>query len=333
MKIVIATGIYPPEIGGPAYYAKNLAEAFVAKGERVDVVTFGALKKLPTGVRHLAYLFRLVPHMFGADVVLALDTFSAAIPAVLLARIMRIPVVIRTGGDFLWEQYIERTGDMVILPEFYANHQPFTCYERTVFVLTRWIVRYATVVFSTAFQRDIWLRAYCIAPERAPIIENAIAGSCAPLPPEKKNFLWYVRGIRFKNEALLREAFARAKRRVPEIVLETGTLPQEELIEKIRRAYAVILPSISDISPNYILDAIRCGKPFIMTKFSGLADRYGKFGLLCDPRSADDIAEKIIQLCDPDTYEKLSRRIAAEPIERTYAQVADDFLTLFRTHK
>ncbi len=329
MKIVIATGIYPPEIGGPAYYAKNLADALAAQGERVEVVTFGALKKLPTGVRHLAFFLRLIPHLIGADAVLALDTFSAAIPAVALARVLRIPAVIRTGGDFLWEQYIERTGDMVILPEFYANHRPFTGYERAVYALTRWAVRRATVVFSSAFQRDVWLSAYGIAPEQAPIIENAIAESFAPLPPEKRNFLWYVRGIRFKNEPVLREAFGKAKARVPDIELETGNLPQAELIEKIRRSYAVILPSISDISPNYILDAIRCGKPFILTKFSGLAERYGDLGLLCDPRSADDVADRIVELCDENVYARLSERIKAHPIERTYAQVAQDFLALF----
>lgn len=333
MKIVIATGIYPPEIGGPAYYAMNLAEALRAKGETVDVVTFGALKRLPTGVRHIAYFCRLIPHMIGADVVVALDTFSAAIPAIALSRLFRVPVVIRTGGDFLWEQYIERTGDMVILPEFYAKHQPFTAYERLVFALTRWAVRHALVIFSSAFQRDVWLPAYGIPAGDAPIIENAIAGSFTALPAEKKNFLWYVRGIRFKNEPVLRAAFAKAKERVPEIELETGTLPQNELIEKIRRSYAVILPSISDISPNYILDAIRCGKPFIMTKFSGLAERYGDLGLLCDPRSADDVAAKIVELCDEKVYAEHSRRIAAYPIERTYAQVADDFLALFRSRK
>ena len=30
MKIVVATGIYPPEVGGPSYYAQGLAEALRA---------------------------------------------------------------------------------------------------------------------------------------------------------------------------------------------------------------------------------------------------------------------------------------------------------------
>src|SRR3989344_7957398 len=99
MKIVIATGIYPPEVGGPSYYAQGLAEALRAAGHDAPVVTYGLLKVLPTGIRHLAYMFRLTPHLFGADAVVALDTFSVALPVVILAQFFRVPVVVRTGGD------------------------------------------------------------------------------------------------------------------------------------------------------------------------------------------------------------------------------------------
>lgn len=331
MKIVIATGIYPPEPGGPAYYAKHLAEALREKGHEVPVVTFGALKRLPTGLRHLAYLVRLVPHLWRADVVLALDTFSVALPAVLAAPLFRVPVVIRTGGDFLWEQYIERTGDMLPLPDFYQKHRVFTSKEHLIYVCTRFVVARATMVFSTAFQRDIWVPAYGISRERTHLIENAIAGSFAPVAPTKKNFLWYTRGIRFKNEAVLRDAFAKAQARISDITLETGAIPQGELMERIRRGYVVILPSLTEISPNYILDALRCGKPFIQTKYSGFAEKYAAYGLVCDPLSADDIAEKIVELCDDARYAEICERIQNLRLERTYTQVADEFLALFKT--
>src|SRR3989344_9562594 len=75
MRILIATGIYPPEVGGPAYYAQGLGEALKKVGHRVDIVTYGALKKLPMGVRHAAYFLRLLPRLPLADTVIALDTF------------------------------------------------------------------------------------------------------------------------------------------------------------------------------------------------------------------------------------------------------------------
>jgi glycosyltransferase involved in cell wall biosynthesis len=329
MKIVIATGIYPPEPGGPAYYAKHLADALRAKGHEVPVVTYGSLKRLPMGARHLAYWVRLLPHLWRADVVLALDTFSVALPVVLAAPLFRVPVVIRTGGDFLWEQYVERTGDMLPLPFFYERHQPFTRKERVIFALTRFVLARAILVFSTAFQRDIWIPAYGLQNVETHLIDNAVAGSFAPLSPERKDFLWYTRGIRFKNETVLREAFALAQKQVPDIVLETGMIPQRELIEKMRRCYAVILPSLAELSPNYILDALRCGKPFIQTMYSGFAEKYAAYGLTCDPLSAEDIAAKIVQLCDAGMYAELSHRIAVLPLTRTYTQVADDFLALF----
>src|SRR3989338_4511748 len=46
MKIVLATGIYPPEIGGPATYVRALAERLHAKGEKVSVIAYG--KTLPS---------------------------------------------------------------------------------------------------------------------------------------------------------------------------------------------------------------------------------------------------------------------------------------------
>lgn len=331
MRIVIATGIYPPEPGGPAYYALHLSEALRAQGHKVRVVTYSRLKRLPMGVRHLAYALRLFPRVLGADVVLALDTFSVALPAVLVAPLAGVPVVIRTGGDFLWEQYVERTGDMLPLPRFYAVHRPLTRKERIIFALTRFVLARATIVFSTRFQRDIWIPAYGLAQAKTRIIENAIAKRFEPVAPERKEFLWFTRGIRFKNEAMLREAFAKAKRTVPEIELVTGTVPQGELIERMRRCYAAILPSLSEISPNYVLDAIRCGKPFIQTKYSEFATQYADLGLVCDPLSSDDIAAQIVKLCDRAVYDELSRRIAAFPLERTYAQVADDFVALFRS--
>lgn len=328
MKIVIATGIFPPETGGPAYYAKHLADALQEKGHRVSVVTYGSLKKLPIGLRHLAYLLRLLPATFGARAIIALDTFSVALPAVIAGGAVRVPVVIRTGGDFLWEQYVERTGHMLPLPHFYGQHQPFTRKERLIRSCTRWVLARAVPVFSTVFQRDIWVDAYGIPAARTHIIENAIPGSFAPLPPAKKNFLWYTRPLILKNERILREAFAKAQERVPGIELETGMVPQDELIERIRRGYAVILPSLSEVSPNYILDALRCGKPFIQTRYSGFGDTYAAYGLSCDPLSADDIAAKIVELCDEVRYADLCERIAGLRLERTYAQVADDFLAL-----
>ena len=86
MKILIATGIYPPDIGGPAQYAKKIETVWSNQGHTVKVLSFRFERKLPTVIRHLWYAFRLFFQMIGSDMVIALDTFSAGVPAVFVAN-------------------------------------------------------------------------------------------------------------------------------------------------------------------------------------------------------------------------------------------------------
>ncbi len=328
MRFLIATGIYPPEIGGPAIYARELSEALRTKGHVVEVGTFGSLKKLPTGLRHFFLFFRLARFVQRADIVIALDTFSAALPAFFASKMFGKPFVMRTGGDFIWEQYVERTADLLPLPFFYEKHGPFTLKERIYMRVTKLILRHAWLVFSSTFQKNIWMHPYGISEAKTLVIENAVEGTLPAQHPARKNFLWFSRDLKLKNGAKLKEAFVIAKKWVPELELETGHVSYESMIEKIQSCYAVILPSISDITPNYILDALRCGKPFILTKYSEYAKTYGDRGLLVDPLNVEDIAEKIAALCSEETYKELAGRIAERPITRTYSDLADDFVAL-----
>lgn len=177
MKIVIATGIYPPQIGGPAQYAKNLATEFIRKGHKVKIVTYRLENFLPSGIRHFYFFFKLASTLSGVDFVLALDTFSVGLPSVLAAKLFGKKIIIRTGGDFLWEGYVERTGNLILLREFYEKIDGgvvnLNFKERIVFDLTKWIIHKTNLmVFSTEWQRDIWSRPYQLNLQKTRIIEN-----------------------------------------------------------------------------------------------------------------------------------------------------------------
>ncbi len=47
MRILLATPIYPPEIGGPAQYVKNLAERLKKEGIETQIVSYNNLRKIP----------------------------------------------------------------------------------------------------------------------------------------------------------------------------------------------------------------------------------------------------------------------------------------------
>jgi glycosyltransferase involved in cell wall biosynthesis len=328
MRIVIATGIYPPEVGGPSFYAQGLEKALRALGHTPVVVTYGNLRRLPMGVSHALYFARLFPRFFGASAVVALDTASVAIPAALACALTGKRFIIRTGGDFVWEHYIERTGDTLPLVRFYVEHKGLSFKERLVFSLTKYALHRATVVFSTQMQRDAWLKPYGLALDHTRIIGNAADEPLPSEPPRTKNFLWHVRPIAMKNGERLHTAFAKAKNTCPDITLEEGMVPKTELLESMKNCYAVLLPSITEISPNYILDALRLHKPFIMDKYSGFAEWLAPYGLLVDPLDENDIARAIEELSELAGYERAVKKAAAFSYVRTYDDVARDFLKL-----
>ena len=157
MKILICTGIYPPDIGGPAQYAKNLADEFVKRGNKVKVLAFGLEKKLPTGIRHLFYFCRVVLSLSKVDFIVILDTFSVGWPTVLAAKIFGKKTILRTGGDFLWENYVEDTGNMVLLNDFYDKLPKLPLKHKIIKVLQKFVLKNCSaIIFSTEFQKNIF---------------------------------------------------------------------------------------------------------------------------------------------------------------------------------
>lgn len=333
--MVVATGIYPPDIGGPAQYAKEVAEAWKRAGYNVFVCNFGAIRFLPIGVRHLAYFFWVWWRSVGADFIFIPDTFSAAVPAVAVGRILGKKTVIRTGGDFLWEQYVERTGDLVLLRHFYtARLDKINAKEQIIFRLVGWALRNASaVVFSTAWQRDIFTEPYRLNLHKCFIVEN-----CYQVPSKDikirsylnntKVFVGGTRKLKWKNRERLQRAFALARSKHPGLVLDLETAPRKAFLEKINNAYAVIIVSLGDISPNTILDALRAGTPFVLTRECGIVDRVGDSALLVDPENERDIAEKILWLADERNYAAQTAKVRSFSFSHSWDEIAREILAL-----
>ena len=104
MKILIATGLFPPEVGGPATYAKLLLEELPKKGIEVSVLPFSEVRRLPKIVRHFVYFFKALRLARKADVVLALDPVSVGLPAIFAAKIAGKRFFVKVVGDYAWEQ-------------------------------------------------------------------------------------------------------------------------------------------------------------------------------------------------------------------------------------
>lgn len=342
MKILISTGIYPPAIGGPAQYAKNLAQELGNLNQEVKVRTYGWESNLPTGFRHLVHFLKILPTVWWSDAIIVLDTYSVGVPVYLATRIIRRSYVVRIGGDFLWESYVERTRKKVLLREFYdLGKRDWTTKEKIIFWLTKKVLAGANkLVFSTKWQADIWQNPYKTNKSKVFNIENKYQTSVKSNRPntdqnlnvDRKVYIWAGRKVFLKNIDNLKKAFSVAKENNPFLDLEIlSAVSHGDLMNKILASYVVIIPSLSDISPNLALEAVSLGVPVILTKETGVKERLADTVEYIDPLDIENIAQKILFLADDENYSQAVEKVAAFSFSHTYSDIAKEFMELIKS--
>lgn len=337
MRILIASGIYPPDIGGPAQYARNLYETWKKQGHDVKVAAYRWERAAPAGLRHLLYFTKILRKGWHADLILVLDTWSAAVPTMLACKLMHKKYILRTGGDYLWEAYVERTGQPVLFRNFYETKLGFlTGKERSIFNWGGRAMRdAAALIFSTKWQKEIFEPVYKLRAERIHFVENYCGPKLEPVQPEGRTYLASTRELKWKNIDSLKRAFKNADEKVrglglESIELDTGKAMYENFVERMRRSYAVVLASLGDISPNMILDAIRCGVPFIVTRENGLTDRIRECAVFVDPLSEKDITDKIVWMADPVNRAAQAAKVRNFDFVHTWEQIGDEIIAIWK---
>lgn len=124
MKILLAAGIFPPDIGGPATYAKMLETELPKEGIDVIVVPYGLVRSKPKIWRHMAYMRLLWREAGTCEVIYALDSISVGVPARVVAWLRRKRLMVRLGGDYAWEQGVQRFGITETLDEYSTQKTP-----------------------------------------------------------------------------------------------------------------------------------------------------------------------------------------------------------------
>jgi len=335
-KILILTGIFPPDIGGAAGYAKNLKEEFLSRGYEVRTIFYKIEKKLPVIVRHFFYFFRVIFNIRRADLMIALDTLSVGLPSLTATLIFRKKIIVRVSGDFFWESYIEKSGELITLEQFYKDVPLFSVKEKLIFFLTKLVLNNSSaVVFTTDWQMNIFKKPYNLEKteqkNKIYVIENFYGNKIQDSGFQEKNFLWAGRSLKLKNLEILKSAFNEAQKEYNLIKLEISEKTfHNELIKKIQNCYAVIQPSLSDVSPNFILEAIRANKPFILTKETGLFERLRNIGLFIDPLNRGDLKNKILFLANDKNYFEYKEKIASFNFFHSWAEIANEFLTIYK---
>lgn len=131
--ILVATGLYPPDIGGPATYSKILNDELPQRGLSVKILSFGEVRHLSKLVRHLAYAWKVFCLTPKSRVVYAQDPVSVGLPVMVACFLRRRSYFLKVVGDYAWEQGSQRFGVTDLLDDFSVRNN----YARPVKILKK----------------------------------------------------------------------------------------------------------------------------------------------------------------------------------------------------
>ncbi len=174
IRLLVATGLYPPEIGGPATYTRMLEEKLGAQGVDLEILAFGTVRHLPKIVRHLVFMWRLFKAASRADVLYALDSVSVGVPAYVVSKLTRTPFLIRLGGDYAWEQGQQRFGLTVNLDEYTAHRGQAPWRVRFFAAIQSFVVRQALIVVAPSEYLKRIITTWGVDPSRIRVIYSAL---------------------------------------------------------------------------------------------------------------------------------------------------------------
>ena len=131
MRVLIVSGIWPPDVGGPASHAPELASFLLERGHLVEVVTTAdaqpaaeaydvrwTSRALPVGVRHAAVAGAVARRAVQNDVVYATSMHGRASLATV---VVRRPLVVKLVADEAYERARRRglyAGDLDAFQRF-----------------------------------------------------------------------------------------------------------------------------------------------------------------------------------------------------------------------
>ncbi|MDQ5955541.1 MAG: hypothetical protein QG621_544 [Patescibacteria group bacterium] len=273
MKVLLATGLYPPEIGGPATYTKQLEEELPRRGVEVAVLPFRVARFArwwtPPGVRHVVYFWKCLQIAKHVDVVYAQDAVSVGLPASLAARIAGKKYMVRIPGDYAWEQGRQRWGVEAELDAFQTKKYGWRV--ECVRMIQKSVVRRAALVVTPSDYMNHLVRQWLpvAQQERVHTIYSSVSTPSHIEPHESfAPFLVVSSGRKVPWKHF--DAIERVVAKEPgwQFFL-ASELPREEALSWVKAANVYVLNSTYEGLSHALVEAMLLGTPVIATKVGG----------------------------------------------------------------
>ena len=313
-KILIATGIFPPDIGGPATYSKTLLHELPLRGINVKVLSFGSVRHLPKIIRHLAYGIQLVSIGRRADIIFAQDPVSVGFPATLVAKILRKKFLLKVVGDYAWEQFqqgsrVKGLGNRFITPDdFQVEKFDFVTELRRK--VEHWVAKQAKLVITPSNYLKKIVGMWGLEPSKISVIYNAFEPSFDFAQDSKEDIKKSLnvsgrvivsagRNVPWKGFQTLQNLMPEINKEFPDAKLFLfHNEPQKKLLAYLCAADVFVLNTAYEGFSHQILEAMALGVPTVTTDIGGNPEivRDGENGFLVGFNDKDKLREKIEEL-------------------------------------
>lgn len=255
-NICLITGIFPPDIGGPATYVSRLAASLHAQGQAVSVVTLGedapallfpvrrVSRKLSLPVRLLRLFFMLLRHGRRARV---WYLNGLELPAILAGKLLRKRLVMKIVGDHAWERAMNQGVTTDSIDEFQRNKQHWKVELHKW--LRGWQARQVNAIITPSRYLKTLVQGWGVPQEGIHVIYNAVEEMPPNLPDRQairqrfgisnKDSLIITVGrlVKWKGIAELIQAVASFDETVNLLILGDG--PEKKRLTEIAEAFNV----------------------------------------------------------------------------------------------
>jgi len=358
--ILIATGLYPPDIGGPATYSKILEDNLPKHGYHVKIASFGGVRKYPRFIRHGIYFLKLLINGSGTHIIYAQDTVSVGFPAMIAAIILRKKFLLKIVGDYAWEQYAQKKSNPDSLQEF-QNRSYDLMTEIRRKIQKRVTKQALTVVVPSEYLKTIVLK-WGIQEEKIIVIYNTF--NRPQINKDKKslreNFgmegtvlISVGRLVPWKGFGTLIGLMPDLLKDIPniklyiigdgpekvnlqELVLEhgledrvelVGRLPQDDLLQYIKAGDIFVLNTGYEGFSHVLLEAMALGIPIVATNAGGntelIEDK--KTGLLVNYNNKEELKEAIVTYYKVSTQNDSSELVSIDEIAKNAHRKIKEF--------
>jgi len=347
VRVLVVSGIWPPDVGGPATHAPELAAWLAARGHRVEALTTAGSKpaatgypvhwvsrRIPPGARHAAVVAAIAAAALRADVVYATSLVGRAAAGAALAR---RPLVAKVTSDPAFERSRRHGlvgGETVAFQE--GGGGPAAAVLRAV--RDRAVRRAVAVVCPSAYIAELVARwrgtgeGVVVLPNPAPSPDEADA---VDFPGERPHVAFVGRLTAAKNVGVAIGAIrsidagtlvvvgdgeerAKLERSAGERVRFVGARPRAEALGFLAAADVAVLPSAWENFPHAAVEALAMGTPVVATRVGGVPEivHDGENGVLVEAGDEKAFAAALARVVEDDAFRGALAAAAAPSVRR-----------------